>query len=316
MANFSKPITQENFPKAWRSVRRRYKLAKVKAAIRRIAVPVGEILFFPAFLMLAFGGAASFTTPGIQALLAKAPVIAPMWNQLREILFSSASSTLDYILRGAAFLYAVPFCAFLAAALLITIVYHPKAFSLSGNIHQDAQALWTMARYARTDAKRKGGDLSGTLSLITGIIAALTSLFIIFYWLLFPGGENLLAGIGVYQTLRLFGIALILIFAYTPVAYPLNLLMKLICWCPGAKKMADSAEIFCRGLRRGAVPMTPMAAPVAAAAAAAEAPAKPAEAAPAPTEEPQEVPSEAPEEVPTEAPEEVPAEEPSETPAE
>lgn len=307
MADFSKPITLENFPKAWRSVRCRYKLAKVKAAIRRIAVPVGEILFFPAFLMLAFGSAVSFTTPGIQALLAKVPVLAPAWNQLKEPLFGSASSALDYILRGAAFLYAVPFCAFLAAALLIAIVYHPKAFSLSGNINQDAQALWTMARYARTDAKRKGGDLSGTLSLITGIIAALASLFVIFYWLLFPGGEDLLAGIGIYQTLRLFGIALILIFAYTPVAYPLNLLMKLVCWCPGAKNMADSAEIFCRSLRRGTAsmtPMTPMAAPVAAAAAAAEVPAAPAEAAP----------------VPAEAPEEVPAEEPSEessgTPAE
>lgn len=308
MANFSKPITQENFPKAWRSVRRRYKLAKVKAAIRRIAIPVGEILFFPAFLILAFGGAVSFTTPGIQALLAKVPVLAPVWNQLKEPIFGSAVSTLDYIIRGAVFLYAVPFCAFLAVALLIAIVYHPKAFSLSGNIGQDAQALWTMARYARTDAKRKGVDLSGTLSLITGIVAALASLFVIFYWLLFPGGENLLAGIGVYQTLRLFGIALILIFAYTPVAYPLNLLMKLVCWCPSAKKMADSAEIFCRSLRRGAAPV---AAP-SAAAAAADAPAAPAEEAPAPAEEPQEVPSETPEEVPSEEP----SEESTETPAE
>lgn len=312
MADFSKPITQENFPKAWRSIRRRYKLAKVKAAIRRIALPVGEILFFPAFLMLAFGSAVSFTTPGIQALLAKVPVLAPVWNQIKEPLFGSAVSTLDYILRGAAFLYAVPFCAFLAAALLISIVYHPKAFSLSGNIGQDAQALWTMARYARTDAKRKSGDLSGTLSLIAGIIAALASLFVIFYWLLFPGGEDLLAGIGIYQTLRLFGIALILIFAYTPVAYPLNLLMKLVCWCPGAKNMADSAEIFCRSLRRGAVPMTPMAASVAAAAAVAEVPAAPAEKAPAPADVPQEVPSEAPAEVPAEEP----SKEPNETPAE
>lgn len=321
MANFPNPITKDNFPKAWRIVRRRYKLAKVKAAIRRIAKPVGEFLFFPAFLMLAFGAAISFTTPGIQALIGKTPFVAPLWFQLKAILFGSASSTLDYIIRGAAFLYAIPFGAFLAVSLVIAIVYHPKAFSPSGDIVQDAQALWTMARYAQSDAKRKGGDLSGTLSLITGILAALSALFIIFYWLLFPGGENLLAGIGVYQTLRLFAIALILIFAYAPVAFPLNMLMKLVHWCPGAKRMADSAEIFCRGLRRGPVPpMAPMAAPVAAAPVAAAAVA--AEAAPAPVQEaPAEVPAagEVPQEAPAEeaqASDEAPAQTPSETPAE
>ena len=124
MANFPNPITKDNFPKAWRIVRRRYKLAKVKAAIRRIAKPVGEFLFFPAFLMLAFGAAISFTTPGIQALIGKTPFVAPLWFQLKAILFGSASSTLDYIIRGAAFLYAIPFGAFLAVSLVIAIVYH------------------------------------------------------------------------------------------------------------------------------------------------------------------------------------------------
>lgn len=309
MANFPNPITQDNFPKAWHIVRRRYKLAKVKAAIRRIAKPVGEFLFFPAFLMLAFGAAISFTTPAIQALIARTPFVTPLWYHLEEILFGSASSTLDYILRGAAFLYAIPFGAFLAVALVIAIVYHPKAFSPSGDIVQDAQALWTMARYARTDAKSKGSDLSGILSLITGILAALSALFIIFYWLLVPGGEDLLAGIGVYQTLRLFAIALILIFAYAPVAFPLSLLMKLIHWCPGAKHMADSAEIFSRGLRRGPGPsMAPMAAPAAAPVVAAVA----AEVAPAPVQEAPAEAVQAPAEIPQEAPADVPAELPAE----
>lgn len=308
MANFPNPITNDNFPKAWRIVRRRYQLAKVKSAIRRIAKPVGEFLFFPAFLMLAFGVAITFSTPGIQALISKTPFVAPLWYQLKEILFGSASSALDYVLRGAAFLYAIPFGAFLVVSLVIAIVYHPKTFSPSGNIVQDAQALWTMARHARTDAKSKGGDLSGTLSLITGILAALSALFIIFYWLLVPGGEDLLAGIGVYQTLRLFAIALILVFAYTPVAFPLNMLMKLIHWCPGAKHMADSAEIFCRGLGRGPAPSpAPMASPVAAAAAVAPE-AAPAPVQAAPTECPQEATSEAPADAPTETPPETPAE--------
>ena len=313
MAIFPKPVTQENFPKAWRCVRRKYKQARVKAAIRRIAQPIGEILFFPAFLMLAYGAAASFTPANVQALVLRLPIVAPLWLQLKEVLFGSATTVLDYVIRAAGFLYVVPFAVFLAASALIILLYHPKGFAISGDLYQDAQAMWSMARYAQADAKRKGSDLAGTLSLIAGILAAIGALFVIFYWLLFPGGDNLLAGIGVYQTLRLFGIALILIFAYAPVALPLGLLMKLVHWCPGAKRMAEAAEIFCRGLRKTPAPVVPAAVPVVPVAAAAAPMPAPAEVPAEAHEKPQEAPQET-QETPEEAPE-TPLE-PAETPAE
>ena len=309
MAGFPDPITNENFPAAWSTVCRKYKHAKVKAAIRKIAKPIGELLFFPAFLMMAFGASVNFTTPNVSALIRRIPVVPGLWQQLETVLFGSADTVLDHILRSALFLYAIPFAAFLITALIILLVYHPKTYPASGDVYRDGQALWTMARHAVTDSRVKGKDVSGTLALIAGIIEALGALAVIFYWLLVPGGEDVLAGIGVTNTLKLFGLALVLIFSYALVSLPLELLMKMICACPVSKKIPARAEDYCRGLRRGpAVDMPPVNMPAAAA------PAAPAE---APTEAPEEAPAEAPEETaPAEAPEEAPAEDAPKAPAE
>ena len=286
MAGFPNPITGENFTKAWRIARRKYKKAKVSAAIRKIAKPIGEFVFFPTFLMMAFGASVTFTTPNVSALISRVPVVPGLWQKLYAAAFGSADTVLDYVLRSALLLYAPPFAVFLVVALIIALVYHPKTYTPSGDSYQDGQALWTMARHALTDSKSKGKDVSGTLALITGIIHALGSLAIVFYWLLVPGGEDVLAGIGITNTLKLFVLALILIFSYALVAFPLNLLMTLACATPVSAKIPESAEDYCRGLRRGAAPVS--AAPAAAAAVPAEAPAE------APTEAPAEAPTEAP----------------------
>ena len=301
MAGFPNPITNEDLPKAWSIIRRKYKKAKVTAAIRKIAKPIGEFLFFPLFLMMAFGASVKFTTPNVSALICRVPVVPGLWQKLEGTLFGSADTVLDYILRSALFLYAVPLAVFLIAALIIVLVYHPKTYSLSGNAYQDGQALWTMARHALTDSRAKGKDVSGTLALIAGIIEALGSLAVVFYWLLVPGAEDVLAGIGIVNTLRLFGLALILIFSYTLVALPLNLMMKLICTTSVSGKLPQLAEDYCRSLRRGPAPVTvdpvavPVVVPVVAAAAA------------VPAETPPAAPSEAPAEKPA-VPEAAPAE--------
>ena len=305
MAGFPNPITNESFPKAWAIVRRKYKNAKVKATIRKIAKPVGEFLFFPAFLMLAFGASMTFTTPNVSALIGRVPVVPGLWQKLEAMFFGTADSVMDYILYSALFLYAIPFAVFLLIALIIALVYHPKTYSPSGDAYQDGQALWTMARHALTDSRSKGKDVSGTLALITGIIEALGSLAVVFYWLLVPGGEDVLAGIGIANTLKLFGLALILIFSYALVVLPLDLLMKLVCSTPVSKKLPVLTEDYCRSLRRGpaAVNMGPMAVPVVVPVVAAAA---------VPTEAPAETPAEAPAEPPAEKPAEPPAEKPAE----
>lgn len=293
MAGFPDPITNENFPTAWNIVCRKYKHAKVKAAIRKIAKPIAELLFFPAFLMLAFGASVTYTTPNVSALIRRIPVVPGLWQQLETVLFGSADTVLEQILRSALFLYAIPFAAFLITALIILLVYHPKTYGVSGDVYRDGQALWTMARHAATDSRVKGKDVGGTLALIAGIIEALGALAVIFYWLLVPGGEDVLAGIGVTNTLKLFGLALVLIFSYALVSLPLELLMKMICACPVSKKIPARAEDYCRGLRRSpAADMSPVNVPAAAAPAA------------VPAAVPEETPMEAPiEEAPAEAPE-------------
>ena len=296
MAGFPNPITNENFPKAWRIARRKYKKAKVTAAIRKIAKPIGESIFFPIFLIMAFGASVNFTTPNVSALISRVPVVPGLWQKLAATTFGSADTAIDYILRSALLLYAIPFAVFLVIALIIALVYHPKTYTPSGDSYQDGQALWTMARHALTDSRSKGKDVSGTLALITGIVHALGSLAVVFYWLLVPGGEDVLAGIGIANTLKLFGLALVLIFSYALVAAPLNLLMKLVCATPVSAKIPESAEDYCRGLRRGpaAVNIAPMVVPVAVAAA---------------------IPAETPTEAPA-ASEDTPAETPTETPSE
>ena len=264
MAGFPNPITNENFPKAWRIARRKYKKAKVTAAIRKIAKPIGEFIFFPIFLIMSFGASVTFTTPNVSALISRVPVVPGLWQKLTAMAFSSADTVLDYILRSALLLYAIPFAVFLVIALIIALVYHPKTYTPSGDSYQDGQALWTMARHALTDSRIKGKDVSGTLALITGIIHALGSLAVVFYWLLVPGGEDVLAGIGIVNTLKLFGLALILIFSYALVALPVNLLMKLVCATHVSAKIPESAEDHCRGLRKGpsAVNTEPITIPV------------------------------------------------------
>ena len=303
MANFPNPITHENFPKAWSIVRRKYKKAKVTAAIRKIAKPIGEFLFFPLFLMMAFGASVKFTTPNVSALICRVPVVPGLWQKLEGTLFGSADTVLDYILRSALFLYAIPLAVFLIAALIIVLTYHPKTYSPSADPYQDGQALWTMARHALTDSRSKGKDVSGTLALITGIIEALGSLAVVFYWLLVPGAEDVLAGIGIVNTLKLFGLALILIFSYTLVAFPLNFVMKLIYATPVSGKLPQLAEDYCRGLRRGPIPVAvdPVAVPVVVPVVAAAAPAA------VPADAPAQAPSEAPAEEPA-APEAAPTE--------
>ena len=307
MAGFPNPITSENFPKAWRIARRKYKKAKVTAAIRKIAKPIGEFIFFPIFLIMAFGASVTFTTPNVSALISRVPVVPGLWQKLTAMAFGSADTILDYILRSALLLYAIPFAVFLVIALIIALVYHPKTYTPSGDSYQDGQALWTMARHALTDSRSKGKDVSGTLALITGIVHALGSLAVVFYWLLVPGGEDVLAGIGIANTLKLFALALILIFSYAMAASPLNLLMKLACATPVSTKIPESAEDYCRGLRRGpaAVSVAPVAAPVAVAATVSAAiPAETPTEAPAASED---APAETPAEAPTE-PEAAPAE--------
>jgi len=159
MAGFPTPITKENFPKAWRVIRRKYKKAKVAASIRKIAKPIGEFLFFPIFLMLAFGASISFTTPNVSALIGRIPVIPGLWQKLSGILYGSADTVLGYVLRSALFLYAIPLTVFLVVSLIIVLVYHPKTYSTSGDAYQDGQALWTMARHALTDSRSKGKDV-------------------------------------------------------------------------------------------------------------------------------------------------------------
>ena len=292
MAGFPNPITSEDLPKAWSTVCRKYKKAKVAAAIRKIAKPIGEFLFFPIFLILAYGAAVNFTTPNVSALISSVPVAPDLWQKLEATIFGSSDGIVDCVVRSALLLYAIPFAVFLVVALIIALAYHPKTYTLSGDRYQDGQALWTMARHALTDSRSKGKDVSGTMALITGIVHALGSLAVVFYWLLVPGGEDVLAGIGIANTLRLFALALILIFSYALVAFPLNLLMKLACATPVSPKIPESAEDYCRGLRRGpaAVSVAPVAATaVVSAAVPAETPAEaPASSEDAPAETPAE----------------------------
>ena len=307
MAVCPNPIIPENFSQAWQAVSRKNRTARVKAAIRKIAKPFAEFLFFPLYLILSFGAASTFTTANVQALIGRIPVLPQLWAKVQALVFGSAEGILEQSLMAAAFLYAIPFAVYLLVAAIIALVYHPRTPAPSGALKADAQDLWTLARNAQMNARSKGKDFSGTLALIAGILAALAALTVIFYWLLVPGAEDLLAGIGVAQALKMFALALILIFSYGILMIPLDLLMKLVHMCHVSKRTVQNTELFFRSLR-----VAPAVAPVAAP----EAPAEPTEAPAEPAEAPAE-PAEAPAE-PAEAPAE-PAEapaEPAEAPAE
>jgi len=229
----------------------------VKHAIRKIALPIGQILFFPVFVILAAGAALSLTPPGVQRLLGSLPMLESLWKSVAETLFSSASSIVSYIVRAAAFLYLVPFAAFLLVSLVILLVYHPKAPQFTDDHRQNAETMWTLARHAQMNARLKEKDISGKLAVLTGIIAAVGVVGIFVCWLVVPGYGDLLSGLAITEHLKLFVLSLILIFSYGILNFPLTWVMKPVHSCHIPKRMVESAEVYCRSLRRVPADATP-----------------------------------------------------------
>lgn len=258
MAGFPTPITADNFSSAWRYVTRKYRLAKKASKTRSLALSLGQILYFPAFLILMLGAVCTLTPRSVTSFVEKAPAAVRFWNRISGLLFAGADTLGQQLLRGAIILYGVPLAVFLVAAILIFLVYHPRALPLTGDSRKDAEALWSMARHAQNMARENEKDINGPLAIFTGIAAAAFAIGVIIYWISDPVGKELASQQGLSTNLKLFALALILIFSYNILNLPLAVVMKVMCSCSVPKRLSSAAEIYCRGVRAdGAVITAP-----------------------------------------------------------
>lgn len=248
MAGFSSPITRDNFPSAWRYVTRKYRWAKKKSKMRSIGLTMGQVLYFPGFLILMLGAVCTLTPRSVTSFVEKAPFLVRFWNRVSGIVFAGADTAGVQLLRLAFLVYGIPLAVFLIISLIILLAYHPRAIKLSGNHRKDAEALWSMARHAQNMARENEKDINGPLAIFTGIAAAAGAVAVIIYWITDPVGKELAAQQRLSTNLKLFALALILIFSYNIINLPLAVVMKLICGCSVPKRLSSAAEIYCRSI--------------------------------------------------------------------
>lgn len=251
MATFPTPITNESFPRAWRFVSRKYRWALKKKALKKYALPIGQLLFFPAFWIAALGTVCSYAPPTVKAIVSRVPVLTQIWQKVTEVLPSAAGSVTQQIISLCCLLYLIPLAAYCLVALVILLVYHPKTPSLSGSASKDAETLWTMSRHAQLNAWHRERDIAGSLALITGILAVAAICCGIFL-VAIPAGIPVFAGVPLTENLHFFVLALILIFSYGLLNLPLSLLLRAFSRCHVSQELASTAEVYCRSVRRAA----------------------------------------------------------------
>lgn len=257
------PITRENFPKAWKYVCRKYRWATKKNAVRRIAAPVGHLLFFPGFLMLALDALFTFSPAQVRSFLGKYPFLTGLWQRWEALVFANAETVGQKIGAACLVLYGIPFAAFLVVAVLVVLLRRVRLPEPGSNDRQNAETMWTLSRHAQVHAWRSERDISGTLSIITGVLAALAVLFMCFNWLIVPGGVNLIGSMSLTENLKFFALAVILIFSYGLVDLPLAGLMKLVHYCHVPKNLPHTAELYVRSLGSQSAPVNKEEAPAA-----------------------------------------------------
>lgn len=238
------PITAETFPKAWRSIAVKRYWAKKKWVIRSICVPVSQLLYFFAFVILAYGAACSMTPDYVKGLIAKLPELIRLWEQFAAIVLAPAQTELQRILCCGAVLILVPFAAALPLALAVVLFYHPRTPKPTGSPAQDSWELWVMSKHAQAYAQRKEGIMAGICGVFAGLLILLAVFGLVLYWMKTPSLHYQIRNNPFTVAWLIFLCGAGTFAAYKLLNLPLVLLLKLLHFCRVPQQMMDDAEDY------------------------------------------------------------------------
>ena len=244
MANYPSPITQENLPLAWKQIARKRRWSMKKELIRRVTVSVAQILYFFIFLILALGVFYEMCGPLVHRYMDQLEEVGIWWAQIRTPLLSGTTSEVIRILRCAGTLYLLPFCAAVAAAFLIALLYHPRTPKQTGDPVQDAWQLRSLAKHAQIYAQRKEKDTAKICSFFMGMMMVLFILGLMLFAYRDPSLQSEVIAQAHLANLRCFLYGAAMFFCYRIVNIPLKWLLKLLHYCHVPASLVTDTEQY------------------------------------------------------------------------
>ncbi len=215
-------ITPGEFSDVWNFTAALRKRAKKQSVIRKVAVPVSQLLYFAAFLILTYGAAYTMLPKTVQLYLEKLPVLVDLWNRFREFWFSGGNSEVEHLIRAGILLYGIPFAAALTVSLGILLLYHPRKPKPTGDSLRDARELHVLARHARHYADQEEPITVNICAVFAGMAIILA---VLGYLILGPKGSKT-AQTAAIQAHQLLIIGIVLALSYKLINRPLALLLK------------------------------------------------------------------------------------------
>lgn len=249
MVSLPASITADNFSKVWKYSARKFYWSKKKAVIRKVSVPVSQLLYFFLFIIFSYGAAYSMIPGTVHRYILKLPVLVSLWTDFESLFFASAATETHRLILTAGALYLLPFCAGILSALLICLLYHPRTPRQTGEPAQDAVEMWGMAKHAQIYAKQKEPNTASDCAAFAGMLIAVAVLGYLLYGLTLPGLKQQIVSEAHTANMRLFVYAAALFFSFKLLNIPLHLLLKMLHICHIPKKLLSVTEAYCHSLQ-------------------------------------------------------------------
>ena len=254
---YRSPITDANFQEAWDYGCRKSREAKKKRVLRRVMVPVSQVLFFLCFLVVTYGVAYDGFPQLTRRFLEKIPYSAQIWQQISGVLLDSVQGYGPQLLRLGIFVYGIPLAVTLVCWLLIVLLYHPRKPKLGSDPSLQSRDLFVVSQQAwEYRTPRYMGSLP-FLSLLFAIILIGSCVAYMLYYKNEPAVRALLQA-GMAQASFYFVMGCFIAFlAYLLLNLPLKFVVSLFYTCRIPKSFPDDAEHYHWQKTRGGTAAAP-----------------------------------------------------------
>ena len=241
---YQSPITKQNFQQAWDYGCRKNRQVRRRHLVRKLVIPVSQILFFLCFLIITYGVAYDGFPNLVRSFLTKIPYTAAFWQQFSSLLLDSAGSQTEQLVRLILFVYGVPLAGALIFYLPVMLFYHPRKPVLSSDPSLHSRDLYVLSqdtfeyRTPRYISSLPFFSLLFAMILIGGCVA-----FLLYYKhnpTVFSWLQAGMAQASLYFVLGCFIVFLL----YLVLNLPLRMVVSLLYTCRVPKSFPEDAEKY------------------------------------------------------------------------